>query len=92
MLKKGKAKQYSIGTLVRFSDSAFRDGYQYADLNIDIAKAHGYLWFIDSVVEETPLATPNVKGPLYVCRSLATGETDAHLFHSELEETSNECE
>lgn len=74
---------YAPGTLIRVKDSAWDNfDYVHARSNRNLVRDHGYLWIV------TYIETSST-GSAYLCRSVATGYTDAVWIDREIEGADN---
>lgn len=81
MPKKSEGAPIPVGTLVRVKPNALKRG-MYIPVNSNAVAEHGWLWFVE---ETRPWTGSQGSRSVYVCKSLATGDT-YEWFPHEIEE------
>ena len=73
-----------VGTLVRVLPECMQPGGDFYEHNLIATSNHGWLYFV--VVNEGVRPDDLIRTDPYLCRSLATGQTDIAWLPREIEE------
>jgi len=77
-------KVYEPGTLVRVKESALSGKAEHGDVNRRMVAESGYLYIVEGL-DVTDGADFRVNDHVYLCKSLATGQSELGWFHYEIE-------